>query len=64
LDLNATIIAEGLERPTDLAALCDLGVDAAQGYLLGRPSSSVAEIAKWLGSSVPAVAKATAPAST
>ena len=49
LDLNATIIAEGLERPTDLAALSDLGVDAAQGYLLGRPNSSPVEIAKWLG---------------
>ena len=32
------VIAEGLERPADLAALYDLGVDAAQGYLLGRPA--------------------------
>jgi len=37
LDLDATVIAEGLERPADLAALYDLGVDAAQGFLLGRP---------------------------
>lgn len=37
LDLDATVVAEGLERPDDLAALVDLGVDAAQGYLLGKP---------------------------
>jgi len=48
LDLNANVIAEGLERPADLAALYDLGVDAAQGYLLGRPSTRPAELAGWL----------------
>jgi EAL domain-containing protein (putative c-di-GMP-specific phosphodiesterase class I) len=39
LDLGATIVAEGVERPSDRSALCDLGVHAAQGYLLGRPST-------------------------
>lgn len=48
LDLNASVIAEGLERPTDLAALCDLGVDAAQGFLLGRPNTNLSEISEWL----------------
>jgi EAL domain-containing protein (putative c-di-GMP-specific phosphodiesterase class I) len=48
LDLNASVIAEGLERPADLAALYDLGVDAAQGYLLGRPSTQPADLASWL----------------
>jgi len=48
LDLNATVIAEGLERPSDLAALHDLGVDAAQGYLLGRPSTEPADLTGWL----------------
>jgi EAL domain-containing protein (putative c-di-GMP-specific phosphodiesterase class I) len=48
LDLNASVIAEGLERPADLAALYDLGVDAAQGYLLGRPSTEPADLAAWL----------------
>jgi len=48
LDLNASVIAEGLERPADLAALYDLGVDAAQGYLLGRPSTRPTDLAAWL----------------
>jgi EAL domain-containing protein (putative c-di-GMP-specific phosphodiesterase class I) len=55
LDLNAMVIAEGLERPRDLAALCDLGVDAAQGYLLGRPSAQESDVDAWLGSTNPAV---------
>src|SRR5206468_4030854 len=49
LDLNASVIAEGLERPADLAALYDLGVDAAQGYLLGRPSTESSDLTAWLG---------------
>src|SRR4051794_20203661 len=48
LDLNATVIAEGLERPEDLATLQDLGVDAAQGYLLGRPSTAPGDLTAWL----------------
>ena len=39
LDLGATVIAEGVERPRDLSVLCELGVQAAQGYLLGRAST-------------------------
>ena len=39
LDLGATVVAEGVERPRDLSALADLGVHAAQGFLLGRPST-------------------------
>ena len=35
--LNATVIAEGLEHPDDVGALQDLGVQYAQGFLLGRP---------------------------
>jgi EAL domain-containing protein (putative c-di-GMP-specific phosphodiesterase class I) len=45
------VVAEGLERRADLAALCDLGVDAAQGFLLGRPSTSHRQLRKWLRSS-------------
>lgn len=37
-DIGASVIGEGVERPDDLAALVELGVDAAQGYLLGRPT--------------------------
>ena len=47
LDLGATVVAEGVERPRDLAALRDLGVHAAQGYLLGRPSTRRADLSRW-----------------
>jgi EAL domain-containing protein (putative c-di-GMP-specific phosphodiesterase class I)/CheY-like chemotaxis protein len=36
--IDATIVAEGIERETELAALRDLGVEYGQGYYLGRPS--------------------------
>lgn len=35
--LGLTSIAEGVERPEQLVRLRQLGCDAAQGYLLGRP---------------------------
>ncbi|MGP0004648.1 MAG: EAL domain-containing protein [Acidimicrobiales bacterium] len=50
LDLEATVVAEGVESPRDLVALCDLGVQAAQGYLLGRPSTSRDDLTAWTGS--------------
>lgn len=34
-------IAEGVETPQQLAALRELGVSAAQGWLLGRPMSAI-----------------------
>ena len=37
------LIAEGVEEPEELQALVDLGVDAAMGYLLGRPGASLAD---------------------
>jgi EAL domain-containing protein (putative c-di-GMP-specific phosphodiesterase class I) len=36
-DIGATVIAEGVEEPADLAVLQELCVPWAQGYLLGRP---------------------------
>jgi EAL domain-containing protein (putative c-di-GMP-specific phosphodiesterase class I)/DNA-binding response OmpR family regulator len=36
-EIGALLIAEGVERPEELAVLSDLGFAAAQGYLLGRP---------------------------
>ena len=36
--IGARLLAEGIERRADLAALKELGVDLGQGYLLGRPS--------------------------
>jgi EAL domain-containing protein (putative c-di-GMP-specific phosphodiesterase class I) len=36
-EMGAEVIAEGVERPGQLATLRDLGVRFAQGFLLGRP---------------------------
>ena len=36
--IGARLIAEGIEKRTDLEVLRRLGVDLGQGYLLGRPS--------------------------
>ena len=41
--LNATTIAEGVESEADLAILESIGVTAAQGFLLGRPSFGYAQ---------------------
>ncbi|MBC9179953.1 putative bifunctional diguanylate cyclase/phosphodiesterase [Pseudoroseomonas ludipueritiae] len=35
--LGAEVVAEGVERPEQLALLTQLGCDAMQGFLLGRP---------------------------
>jgi EAL domain-containing protein (putative c-di-GMP-specific phosphodiesterase class I) len=37
-DIGAMVVGEGVETSADLAVLRGLGVDAAQGYLLGRPT--------------------------
>jgi EAL domain-containing protein (putative c-di-GMP-specific phosphodiesterase class I) len=48
-DLNAGVVAEGVERAEDLEVAIGLGVYAAQGYLLGKPTSSEKVIAGWIG---------------
>jgi EAL domain-containing protein (putative c-di-GMP-specific phosphodiesterase class I) len=40
--IGARLLAEGIEKRTDLAMVTALGVDFAQGYLLGRPSAEPA----------------------
>ncbi len=40
--LGAEVVAEGVETPEQLAVLRDLGCDAAQGFLLGRPMTAAA----------------------
>ncbi len=40
-DLNILIIAEGVERPEEMRALCDLGIFKMQGFLFGRPAFEV-----------------------
>lgn len=39
--INSRLIAEGIETPTELALLVELGVGYGQGYLLGRPAFPV-----------------------
>ena len=50
--IGSTIIAEGIEREGELAALLDLGIEFGQGYLLGRPAAA------FLPPTVPTLAKA------
>jgi EAL domain-containing protein (putative c-di-GMP-specific phosphodiesterase class I) len=47
LDLNATVVAEGVETMAELSTLALLGVDCAQGYLLARPSTERARWSRW-----------------
>jgi EAL domain-containing protein (putative c-di-GMP-specific phosphodiesterase class I) len=37
--IGARLLAEGIERRSDLAMVTKLGVDLGQGYLLGRPAA-------------------------
>jgi EAL domain-containing protein (putative c-di-GMP-specific phosphodiesterase class I) len=58
LDLGSRVVAEGVERPEDLATVRDLGLHAVQGYLLGRPTTSQDALAEWVGSEpLPALAR-------
>jgi EAL domain-containing protein (putative c-di-GMP-specific phosphodiesterase class I) len=50
LDSGASLVAEGVETTDDLAVLDALGVDAAQGYLIARPSTDRADLARWVAS--------------
>lgn len=46
-DIGASLIAEGIETEAELDALRALGMDAGQGYLLGRPTVSMEEWKLW-----------------
>ncbi len=41
-EIDASLIAEGIEQPEELDSLVDLGVNNGQGFLLGRPSGRIA----------------------
>jgi diguanylate cyclase (GGDEF)-like protein len=41
---NASVVAEGVETPTQLAVVRGLGIKAGQGYLLSRPARDVRAI--------------------
>jgi len=40
LELDATVVAEGVEDVDELRAVVDLGCDFVQGYYLARPDTS------------------------
>jgi PAS domain S-box-containing protein len=44
---TTTVIGEGVETEAELEALTMLGVDAAQGYLIGRPTLSPEDWTRW-----------------
>ncbi|MEA2274305.1 MAG: hypothetical protein QOI98_3013 [Solirubrobacteraceae bacterium] len=46
-DLGATVVAEGVETTADLNVVRDLGINAAQGFLLARPSTEPSALAEW-----------------
>ncbi|MDX6255225.1 MAG: hypothetical protein QOJ11_1559, partial [Frankiales bacterium] len=45
--IGATVTGEGVETPAELATLLDLGVDAAQGYLIARPTTDPTDWYTW-----------------
>jgi EAL domain-containing protein (putative c-di-GMP-specific phosphodiesterase class I) len=47
-DLGSVVVAEGVERDADLAAVRRLGLHAVQGYLLGRPTTDPGRVANLL----------------
>ncbi|AXJ11686.1 hypothetical protein CFN17_04400 [Arthrobacter sp. PM3] len=44
---GASLVAEGIESQSELATVTELGVNAAQGYLVGRPSVLPADWSLW-----------------
>jgi EAL domain-containing protein (putative c-di-GMP-specific phosphodiesterase class I) len=48
LDLGSTVVAEGVERPVDLDVVRELGLHAAQGFLLGKPTTNTKAVARAL----------------
>ena len=49
LELDSSVVAEGVERRAEHDTLRTLGVDAAQGFLLARPHVSPAVWEAWAG---------------
>jgi EAL domain-containing protein (putative c-di-GMP-specific phosphodiesterase class I) len=45
--IGASLVAEGIETAAELAAATDLGMDAGQGYFLGKPSTNPQEWSQW-----------------
>jgi EAL domain-containing protein (putative c-di-GMP-specific phosphodiesterase class I) len=47
-EIGAVVVAEGVETQAELETVARLGADAAQGYLLGRPSGDENVIRGWV----------------
>lgn len=45
--IHAVLVAEGIETEEELVTVRALGMDAGQGYLLGRPTTSSEDWAHW-----------------
>jgi EAL domain-containing protein (putative c-di-GMP-specific phosphodiesterase class I) len=48
-ELGAMLVAEGIETETELCTVTELGMNAGQGYLLGRPSVQAEDWLGWQG---------------
>jgi PAS domain S-box-containing protein len=46
-EIGATLVAEGIETAAELAAVTRIGMQAGQGYLLGRPSIHPKDWGAW-----------------
>lgn len=60
-EIGAVLIAEGIETRGVLDTVTNLGMGAGQGYLLGRPSVSPQDWARWLKTPPPAAGRADRP---
>jgi EAL domain-containing protein (putative c-di-GMP-specific phosphodiesterase class I) len=47
LEMGCAVVAEGVETLAELRTAQDLGIDAAQGFLLGRPTDDWTTWASW-----------------
>ena len=52
LDIGASVVAEGVETRGELDAVASLGVDAAQGFLLARPTTDRDALRHWTSGSL------------
>ena len=55
--IGATVVAEGVETESELAAIKQLGMAAAQGYLLGRPTVDETVWESWRVEASPATGR-------
>jgi EAL domain-containing protein (putative c-di-GMP-specific phosphodiesterase class I) len=46
-EVHGVVVAEGIERPAELAVVLGLGVGAGQGYLFSRPSTDEGDWRSW-----------------